>query len=189
MPRSSPESCSVHLLNAGLTIALAVAVASIAENPFDRRHFDAFLHGRRPGSGLPGLPARRTVGADRPGSPPRPCWQVPARAHSARHGLRGAGFIALGLGVASLWTRLGVPARRRAFESFGLIAAAAALIAACTFVHGSWDVSENRRNSFPRPIKRPWRTFKVRSASKCTWRRRIRAAPISNTGPSRSFAG
>jgi hypothetical protein len=52
--------------------------------------------------------------------------------------------------VASLWTRLGVPARRRAFESFGLIAAAAALIAACTFVHGSWDVSENRRNSFPR---------------------------------------
>ena len=140
----------VHLLNAGLTIALAVAVASIAENPSTAA---ILMLSFTVGAWILGFLASLRGGL----------WEQIARftpeamLDKFQHGLIQLGmafvalvFIALGLGVASLWTRLGVPARRRAFESFGLIAAAAALIAACTFVHGSWDVSENRRNSFPR---------------------------------------
>ena len=140
----------VHLLNAGLTIALAVAVASIAENPSTAA---ILMLSFTVGTWILGFLASLRGGL----------WEQIARftpeamLDKFQHGLIQLGmafvalvFIALGLGVASLWTRLGVPARRRAFESFGLIAAAAALIAACTFVHGSWDVSENRRNSFPR---------------------------------------
>jgi ABC-2 type transport system permease protein len=50
--------------------------------------------------------------------------------------------------LSAIWTRLGIPVRRRAYESAALGALTAAAILACTFATPSWDTSENRMNSF-----------------------------------------
>ena len=57
-------------------------------------------------------------------------------------------LIAASLVLAAVWMRLGVPVRRRATESAGILCAAAVLAFAASFVRPSWDVSENERNSF-----------------------------------------
>ncbi len=147
-----PELASValgHLLNAGLTIALAIAIASIAENPSTAA---ILVLSFTVGTWILGFIASLRGGM----------WELIAKFTPAamldkfQHGLIPLGtslvalvFIAVSLGIASLWIRLGVSTRRRAFESAGLVAAAAALVVACAFVHPSWDVSENRRHSFP----------------------------------------
>ena len=46
--------------------------------------------------------------------------------------------------------RLGVPVRRKVYESIGAGAVALAVIFAATLVTASRDLSENRMNSFPR---------------------------------------
>jgi hypothetical protein len=53
--------------------------------------------------------------------------------------------------------RLGMTVRRRAYESAALAVSAAAAIFACTFLHQSWDTSENRANSFPESDERALR--------------------------------
>jgi len=133
-----------HILNAGLTIALAAAMASIAEHP----------------STAAILTLSFTVGTwiinflD---------WRIAAYTPAQmvaefQHGLLRLDVILLalvllaaGLVLAAIWMRLGVPVRRRAYESAACACAAAVLVFACTFVHPSWDASENRANSFPEP--------------------------------------
>jgi hypothetical protein len=59
-------------------------------------------------------------------------------------------LIVAGLSAAAIWSRLGVPVRRRVYESVALGAIAAAALFAFTFATVSWDMSENRGNSFSR---------------------------------------
>jgi hypothetical protein len=59
-------------------------------------------------------------------------------------------LVVLGLGLATVWMRLGVPVRRRIGESVTLAAVAIAVIAAGTLATKSWDTSESRANSFSR---------------------------------------
>jgi len=147
-----PELASVVagcLLNAGLTIALAAAVASIVENPSTAA---ILVLSFTVGTWVLGF-----IASVRGGLSERIAGFTPeAMSDVFQHGLIPLGtalavliLIAIGLGVAALWTRLGVSARRRAFESAGVVAAGCALVAACTLFHSSWDVSEDRRHSFP----------------------------------------
>ncbi|MBZ5610220.1 MAG: hypothetical protein LAP38_18310 [Acidobacteriia bacterium] len=146
-----PELGSVllgHLLNAGVVIALAAAAASVAEHPSTAAiltlaftvgtwvlNFLAAVHG-----GLWERLARYT---------PAEMLQAFQRGQ-VRLALVLAAFaaIAAGLGLASVWMRLGVSVRRRAAESIGIVAAASVLMFGCSRSRTDWDVSENRRNSF-----------------------------------------
>lgn len=147
-----PELASVvvgYLLSAGLTIALAAAVASIAENPSTAA---ILVLSFTVGTWILGF-----VASVRGGLAEQAARFTPeAMLDMFQHGLVQLGtalaalvLIATGLGVAALWIRLGIPVRRRAFESAALVAAGAALVVACAFFHLSWDLSENRRHSFP----------------------------------------
>jgi len=139
-----------HLLNAGLTIALASAAASLADHPSTAAivtlsvtvgtwivNFIAAVHG--------GI-WERAAG-----------YTPTAMVAEFQHGLIRADvvlaasvLVALGLGVAAIWMRLGVPVSRKVYESIGAGAMALAMIFAATFVTASRDLSENRMNSFPR---------------------------------------
>jgi hypothetical protein len=57
-------------------------------------------------------------------------------------------LVAAGLGLAAIWMRIGVAVRRRVYESIALGTAAMSVIVACAFITPSWDMSENRMNSF-----------------------------------------
>ena len=147
-----PELASVglgHLLNAGLTIALAAAVASIAENPSTAA---ILVLSFTVGTWILGF-----VASLRGGLWERIAGFTPeAMLDRFQHGLIQLGtalvalvFIVIALAVAALWIRLGVSRPRRTLESACAVAVAAILVVACAFVRPSWDVSENRRNSFP----------------------------------------
>jgi len=148
----APELMSLvagHILNAGLTIALAAAMAALTEHPSTAAiltlsvtvgtwivDFFAAIHG---------------------GFWERAAHYIPsAMVAQFQHGLVQLDtvlialvLIASGLAVAAIWTRLGVAVKRRAYESAGLCALAAGLIFACSLVNGSRDFSESRDNSFP----------------------------------------
>jgi ABC-type transport system involved in multi-copper enzyme maturation permease subunit len=148
-----PELLTVaagHLLNAGLTIALGAATAALTEHPSTAAvvtlavtvgtwiiNFVAAIHG--------GI------------------WQTAAgytptaMVAEFQHGLIrldvvliASTLIAFGLGLAAIWTRLGVSVSRRASESLALAGAAALVALASTFLTLSWDTSEARANSFPK---------------------------------------
>lgn len=146
-----PELAAVgtgHVLNAGLTIALAAATASLAEHP----------------STAAILTLSVTVGtwivnfiADIKGG----IWEwvagytPTAMVADFQHGLVRSDVVLIaltlvltGLTLAAIWMRLGVSVRRRAYESIALAAFTAVTIFACTFITASWDTSENRMNSF-----------------------------------------
>jgi hypothetical protein len=149
----TPELATVivgHLLNAGLTIALACAAASITEHPATAAiltlsitigswiiNFIAAIHG--------GL-WERIAG-----------YTSTAMISEFQHGLVRLDVVLIalvlilaGFALAAVWTRLGIAIRRRAYESMALAAIAAAAIFLCTFATRSWDLSENRMNSFSR---------------------------------------
>ena len=148
-----PELASVfagHLLNAGLTIALASAAAMLTDHPSTAAivtlsvtvgtwilNFIAAVHGG--------------VWEEAAGYTPT------AMVAEFQHGLVRLDvllatvlLIALGLALATIWMRLGSPVRRRVGESIVAAAATGAAIVACTFVNASVDLSENRMNSFTR---------------------------------------
>ena len=148
-----PELATVaggHVLNAGLTIALAAATASVTEHPSTAAiltlgvtvgtwivNFIAAVHG--------GL-WERAAG-----------YTPTAMVAEFQHGLVrmdvvliALTLVAAGLGLAAIWMRLGVAVRRRAYESMALGALTAAAIFLGTFATPSWDLSENRGNSFPK---------------------------------------
>jgi ABC-2 type transport system permease protein len=148
-----PELGSVvagHLLNAALTIALAAAAASLTDHPSTAAivtlsvtvgtwiiNFIAAVHG--------GL-WERAAG-----------YTPTAMVAEFQHGLvrldvllAASTLVVLGLSVAAIWMRIGVAVRRRAYESIGAVALAAAAIVVCTFLTANWDLSENRMNSFPK---------------------------------------
>ncbi|HVO99422.1 MAG TPA: hypothetical protein VMT15_15230 [Bryobacteraceae bacterium] len=137
-----------HILNAGLTIGLAAAMASLAEH-----HATAAI-----------LTLSVTVGT----------WVISlldwgraaeytpaAMVAQFQHGLIRLDvicvvvvLIVLGLGLAAIWMRLGVAVRRRIYESIALAALVAVASFGCSLLRPSWDASEGRRNSLPEPDER-----------------------------------
>src|SRR5262249_54642906 len=57
-------------------------------------------------------------------------------------------LILAGLTLAALWMRLGIALRRRVYESLAVASLAAVLVVSGSQMRGSWDLSENRMNSF-----------------------------------------
>ena len=138
-----------HVLNAGLTIGLAAATASLTEHPSTAAILTLSV--------TVGTWIVSFFGAVQGGWWERAAGYTPAALVAQfQHGLvrLDAVLIALvlalaGLGLAAIWMRLGIDVRRRVFESAGIGALAAASIIACTFLTASWDTSEARSNSFP----------------------------------------
>ena len=149
----APEILTVaggHLLNAGLTIALAATAASLAEHPSTAAiitlavtvscwivNFVAAIHG--------GWWERAAA------------YTPTALVAQFQHGLVqldtvliALTLILFGLVFAAVWIRLGVAVRRRSLESLAVAGVTALLILACTRANASWDNSEDRMNSFSR---------------------------------------
>jgi hypothetical protein len=157
-----PELCALvvgHLLNAGLAVALAAAAASVAEHPATAA---ILALGVTVGTWIVQFSAAVHGGA----------WEAAARYTPAamvaefQHGLvrLRAVLVALvltafGLVLAAVWMRLGVTWKRRAAESAAAACAAAILVLAGSRARASWDLSEDRANSWPRADEAVLRTI------------------------------
>jgi hypothetical protein len=149
-----------HLLNAGLTIALAAAMSSITEH-----HATAAILtlGATVGTwilsflgGLEGGIWERAAG-----------YTPAAMVAQFQHGLIQLDVVAIalvlilaGLALAAIWNRLGFSLARRGAESVALVVGAAVVIAGFTSIHANWDASENRNNSFPEADERALKQIK-----------------------------
>jgi hypothetical protein len=149
-----------HILNAGLTVALGAAAAAIADHPSTAAILTL--------SATVGTWILSFLAAIHGGIWERAAAYTPsAMVGDFQHGLLrlDSSVIALlligtGLGAAAIWIRLGTSARRRTAESLALCALAAAAVFASTFLRGSWDLSENRANSFSRADERALRQIR-----------------------------
>lgn len=149
----APELAAVvlgHLLNACLTIALAAAAAAATEHPSTAAIVALAV--------TVGTWVLNFVAAVQGGWWERAAGYTPtSMVAEFQHGLvrldvvlAAIVLIVGGLALAAVWTRLGIRVSRRVCESVGLACAVAALVAISTFVTVSWDLSENRGNSFSR---------------------------------------
>ncbi len=137
-----------HVLNAGLTIGLASATASLTEHPSTAAILTLSV--------TVGTWIVSFFGAIQGGWWERVAGYTPAAMVAEfQHGLLrlDTTFIALvltlmGLVITAIWTQLGLHISRRTFESLGVGVLAAVSIFACTFLNVSWDTSESRSNSF-----------------------------------------
>jgi len=147
----APEVTAVvtgHLLNAGLTIALAAAAAAVTEHPSTAAIVTLSV--------TVGTWILNIIGAVHGGVWEQAASYTPTAMVAAfQHGLVRLDVVLIaliligaGLILAAIWLRLGEPVRRRAYESLALAATTAAAVLACTLVTPSWDTSENRANSF-----------------------------------------
>jgi hypothetical protein len=147
----APEMAALvlgHVLNAGLTIALAAAAGSLAEHPSTAAILTLAV--------TIGTWIVNFFGAIQGGWWERAAGYTPAAmVGQFQHGLIrldtvmiALALIASGLWLAALWSRTGAGVRRRIYESGGVLAAAVVIIFACTYATASWDLSENRGNSF-----------------------------------------
>ncbi len=148
-----PELATVilgHLLNAGLTIALASTAAAISEHPATAAILTLAI---TVGSWIVNF-----IAAVHGGFWERIAGYTPtAMVAEFQHGLVrldvlliAVALIITGLALAAVWIRLGVAVRRRVHESIAVAAVAAAAIFLCAFLTSSFDLSENRMNSFSR---------------------------------------
>lgn len=140
-----------HFLNAGLTIALGAAAASVADHPSTAA---IAVLAVTVGTWIVNFIAA-VQGA---------WWEwaagytPTAMVSQFQHGLVRLDVMLVailltigGLAFAAVWMRWGVPFRRRAVETGALAAAVLAAVAAVSTVSTvSWDLSENRGNSFSR---------------------------------------
>ena len=149
-----PELATVgvgHLLNAGLTIALAAAMASMAEHPSTAAIMTLSV--------TVGTWIVNFFSAIQGGLWERVAAYTPtSMVAEFQHGLIrlsvvliASALILAGLMLAAIWMRLGVPVRRRLVESIALSALAGAVVGACAFASPNWDTSESRMNSFAEP--------------------------------------
>ena len=156
----APELATVtlgHLLNAGLTIALGAAMASIAPHPAT--------------AAILTLSVTVTTWILNFAAAVQGGWWERAASYTPaamvgefQHGLVRLSvvlatlvLIFTGIGLATIWMRLGVPVRRRVSESIVIGALAAIGVVASTFASPSWDLSESRNNSFPEADERALR--------------------------------
>jgi hypothetical protein len=147
----APELVTVvlgHLLNGGLTIALAAAAASLTEHPSTAAIVTLSV--------TVGTWIINFIGDVQGGIWERAAGYTPtAMVAEFQHGLIRLDVVLIalmlvlsGLALAAIWMRLGVAVRQRVYESVGLGAAAAVAILMCAFATPSVDASENRMNSF-----------------------------------------
>ena len=152
-----PEVVTVlfgHLLNAGLTIALAAVTAAVSEHPSTAAILTLSV--------TVGTWILNFVAAVQGGIWERLAgYTPPAMIATFQHGLVrldvvliAAILTAAGLVLAAVWIRTGVAVGRRVRETVAWSAAAVAAIFACTFATPSWDLSESRANSLPEPDER-----------------------------------
>ncbi len=146
-----PEVLAVvlgHFLNVALTIAFAAAAASMTEHPSTAAIVTfAFTVGTW---------VIDFVAAVRGGIWEQVAGYTPsAMVAQFQHGLVRMdvvlitfAFIVCGLALASVWIRLGVAARQRTLESALIVGLTAVAVVAATSMNVSWDLSENRQNSF-----------------------------------------
>ncbi len=150
-PIHAPELLALlagHILNGALTISLGAAAASIAEHPSTAAIATLGL--------TVGAWVASFLAATQGGLWERLAAVTPAAiVDTFQHGLIrlditliAIALIATGLGLAAIWQRIGVPTSRRALESIATIVIAALAIAAASTARPSWDLSENRVNSF-----------------------------------------
>ncbi len=148
-----PEIATIlagHILNAGLTVALAAATASLTEHPSTAAILTLSV--------TVGTWILNFIAAVQGGIWERIAGYTPtAMVAEFQHGLVRLDVVLIaltlvlfGLTLAAIWMRLGVAFGRRTSESIAAGALAAALVVSCSFVTPSWDWSENRMNSFPR---------------------------------------
>jgi len=138
-----------HVLNAGLTIALAAATAAVTEHPSTAAILTLSV--------TVGTWIVNFAAAVNGGFWERAAGYTPtAMVAEFQHGLIrldvvlvAAILIAAGLVTSAIWLRLGIATRRRAYESLVAGGLASAAIFISTFAAASWDTSENRGNSFP----------------------------------------
>lgn len=138
-----------HVLNAGLTIGLAAAMASLAEHPSTAA---ILTLGITVGTWIVNF-----FGAIQGGLWERAAGYTPAAMVAEfQHGLVKLDTVLIavvltltGLAFAAIWMRLGIAVSRRVWESIAACLLAVALIFACTLARASWDTSESRSNSFP----------------------------------------
>jgi hypothetical protein len=146
-----PELLTVmagHILNAGLTIALAAAAAALTEHPATAAIVTLTV---TVGTWLINFAAAVNGG----------WWERAARLTPTamvaefQRGLVRADLvmvalvlIAFGLALAWTWLRLGLSTATRAQRSVAIAIVATIVVFAATRVTASWDASESRRNSF-----------------------------------------
>jgi hypothetical protein len=148
-----------HILNAGLSIALAAAAASLAEHPSTAAIVTLSV--------TVGAWILDFIAAIQGGIWEKAAAYTPsAMVAEFQHGLLRLDvvliamvLIAAGLAFSALWMRLGVSTARRIRESIALATLAAAAIVACSFARPAWDASESRGNSFPEPDERALQTI------------------------------
>jgi ABC-type transport system involved in multi-copper enzyme maturation permease subunit len=149
-----PELLTVaagHLLNAGLTVGLAAAAAAVTEHPSTAAIVTLSV--------TVGTWIINFIAAVQGGIWERAAGYTPtALVAEVQHGLIRLDVVIVaftltvtGLALAAIWTRLGVPVRRRVSESAATAAFASAVVFGAAFAGASWDLSEARANSFPRP--------------------------------------
>jgi ABC-2 type transport system permease protein len=158
----APELVTVatgHLINAGLTIAVAAAAASITEHPSTAAILTLSV--------TVGTWFLNFIAAVQGGTWERLASYTPTTMVSDfQHGLirldaviAALTLIALGLVLASLWLQLGVPIRRRVANSIAATAVAVLVISGGSTSALSWDMSESRLNSFSRADERTLRSI------------------------------
>jgi ABC-type transport system involved in multi-copper enzyme maturation permease subunit len=147
-----PELMTVllgHVLNAGLTIALASAAAALTEHPSTAAILTLSV--------TVGTWILNFIAAVQGGIWERLAgYTPPAMVAQFQHGLIRMDVVAVtlalviaGLAFAAIWLRLGVSVRRRVQESMALAAVAVLAVVSGSAARPSWDLSENRMNSFP----------------------------------------
>jgi ABC-2 type transport system permease protein len=147
----TPELMTValgHLLNAGLTIALACAAAAVAEHPSTAAILTLGV--------TVGTWILNFIAAVQGGIWERAAgYTPPAMVAQFQHGLIrldvvliALALVGVALAFAAVWLRLGVPVHRRAQESIALAACGVLVVLASSTAWASWDLSENRMNSF-----------------------------------------
>ena len=148
-----------HILNAGITIGIGFAAASVTTHPSTAAiltlgitvgtwiiHFFAAIQG--------GLWERIAS------------FTPSAVVADFQHGLlrldallAASCIVLAGLAIATVWQRLGVQPARRMAETAVLLALTTAAIFSASHARPSWDLSENRANSFPLADEQALRTL------------------------------
>jgi ABC-2 type transport system permease protein len=137
-----------HFLNAALTLALAAAAATVSEHPSTAAILTLAV--------TVGTWVVNFVAAVQGGWWERAAGYTPtSMVAEFQHGLWrldatlvAAALVGMGFGVAAIWLRIGVRARRRLGETIALAALAAVAVVGAAQVRPSWDLSESRANSF-----------------------------------------
>lgn len=137
-----------HVLNAGLTVGLAFAAAALTDHPATAAivtlsvtvgtwilNFVAAVHGG----------VWEKIAAFTPTAMVAQFQRGLVRADVL---LAAVLLTILGLGLAVIWTRLGIAPRRKALESIGLAIVVSGGLVASASVRPTWDLSDGRINSF-----------------------------------------